>query len=295
MSEALGNCTLCYGGVLQSIDPSIALCECQACAFIFRNPRPTFDEIAEHYSRGAQYESWLAAEKARDAMWRRRLRKITRHRKGGSLLDVGAGIGQFLHVAQNNFKVEGTEISKSALRIGADKYGLALHNGSLEEIVDTALRERRFDIITLFHVLEHVPWPAATLAACTQLLVEGGLLVVAVPNDIGCWKRPLKDLLRFLGIRRFRSRGMFGLSKLELRELGSEIHLSHFTASVLQATLRRQGFQIQELGIDPFYVEVGARAAVHALLYVVCSMFRWISGVNIYDTIWVVAEKTTAT
>lgn len=291
MPEALNACTLCSNGLVQSLDPSIALCKCQACTFIFRNPRPTFGEIAEYYSRDTQYESWLAAEKARDAMWRRRLRKIAHHRTSGSLLDIGTGIGQFLHVAQETFRVEGTEVSESALRIGRDKYGLALHHGSLEEIADTILRERRFDIVTLFHVLEHVPYPVTTLAACRQLLVEGGLLVIAVPNDIACFKGPLKNLLRFLGIRRFSSRSMFGLAKLELNQPGSEIHLSHFTASVLEAALRRHGFQILELGLDPFYVAVGARAAVHTLLYAACSMFRRITSVNIYDTIWVVAEK----
>jgi SAM-dependent methyltransferase len=293
MPQALSSCTLCSSGLFQRLDPSIALCKCRACGLIFRNPRPTLGEIKEYYSRDAQYDSWLAAEKGRDAMWRRRLRKIVRHRGDGSLLDVGSGIGQFLQVARKTFRVEGTEVSESALQIGANRYGLALYRGSLEEISDTVLRERRFDIVTLFHVLEHVPDPATTLASCAQLLVDGGLLVVAVPNDIDCWKPLLKNLLRFLGVKRSRSHGMFGLQKLELDKPGSEIHLSHFTPSVLQAALRRRGFRVLDLGLDPFYVAVGARAAVHTLIYAACSMFCRISGVNIYDTIWIVAEKTT--
>ena len=291
MPEALSVCILCSSGPLHSVDPSITLCECQGCGFIFRNPRPTFAEITAYYSHDAQYDTWLAAGKERDAMWRRRLRKIVCHRSGGSLLDVGTGIGQFLDVARATFTVEGTEVSASALKIAADKFGLALHHGSLEGVIHTTLRDSRFDIVTVFHVLEHVPFPAETLAACARLIVDGGLLFVAVPNDIGCWKSLLKNFLRSLGIKRFRSCGRFGLRKLELNEPGNEVHLSHFTASVLQAALRRQGFRIRELGLDPFYAAVGARAAIHSLKYAACSILLRMTKLNIYDTIWIVAEK----
>lgn len=292
MPEVLSACILCSGGSLQSVDSSIALCKCQGCGLVFRNPRPTLEEITSYYSGEAQYDGWLAAGKARDAMWRRRLRKIARHRSGGSLLDIGTGIGQFLNLARATFKVEGTEVSASALKIAAERFGLALHHGTLDELADSALRDRQFDVLTLFHVLEHVPRPAATLSACTRLIVEGGLLIVAVPNDISCWKCPLKDLLRSLGIGRFKSSGRFGLRNLELIQPGNEVHLSHFTSSVLQSAFRRQGLRIRELGLDPFYAEVGARAAGHTLIYAACSAFCRITKVNIYDTIWIVAERT---
>ena len=140
MPEKLNACVLCLSSSLSGFDPSIALCKCHDCGLIFRNPRPTTEEITAYYSRDAQYDTWLAEGKARDVMWRKRLQKIVTHRSNGTLLDVGTGIGQFLNVAQVSFTVEGTEISASALRIAADKFGLALHHGSLEEIADTALR-----------------------------------------------------------------------------------------------------------------------------------------------------------
>jgi SAM-dependent methyltransferase len=185
-------------------------------------------------------------------------------------------------------------VSASALKIAARKYGLSLHHGSLEEIADTTLRDRQFDIVTLIHVLEHVPSPAATLAICRRLITDGGLLVVAVPNDTGSWKGPLKGVLRSLGIGRFRSRGIFGLQQLDLDEPGAEIHLSHFTPPVLETALRQQGFHVRELGLDPFFAAVGTRAAFHTLIYLTCSIFRSIAKRNLYDAIWIVAEKNYA-
>lgn len=291
MPETLSTCTLCSSGRLHILDGSIGLCKCQECGFVFRNPRPSFVEIKDYYSGDEQYGSWLTAEEARNAMWRRRLRKIARHRTGGSLLDVGTGIGQFLNVARTTFGVAGTEVSESAVKIAAEKYGLALNHGRLEEIADTVFGQSQFDIVTVFHVLEHVPCPATTLAACRRVLVEGGLLVVAVPNDIDCWRRPLENLLRLSGVRRFRSRGMYGLQKLELNAPGREIHLSHFTTGTLETSLEREGFRILDMGLDPFYAAVGARGALHTGIYAACSMVRLISSINIYDAIWAVAEK----
>lgn len=291
MPQNLYACILCSSNFLRSVDPSISLCECQDCGLIFRNPRPTFEEIAAYYSSDAQYDGWLAEERARDAMWRRRLRKIKSHIRSGTLLDVGSGIGQFLTVAQTSFVVEGTEISASALQIAADKFEIVLHHGSLEEVTETTLRGRRFDIITLFHVLEHVPYPALTLATCARIIADGGLLIVAVPNEIGSWRGVLKDLLRSFGIGRFRSLGKFGLRALDLKELGNEVHLSYFTCSVLETALQRHGFRLRELGLDPYYAASGMPAAVHLLKYAACSIVRHVTRINIYDALWFVAEK----
>ena len=291
MPEKLSACVLCSSSSLLGFDASIALCKCEDCGLIFRNPRPSMEEITAYYSRDAQYDTWLAEETARDVMWRKRLKKIATHRSNGTLLDVGTGIGQFLNVAQVTFTVEGTEISASALKIAADKFGLALHHGSLEEVAYTALRGRRFDIVTLFHVLEHFPYPDATLDTCARIIADGGLLVVAVPNDIWCWKSLLKDLLRSLGIRRFSSCGRFGLRALDLKrawQRGSSVTLYLFctgsgtSAPWVSNPRARAGSLLRGCG---------AAAAVHTLKYEVCSMLRRMTKINIYDALWLVAEK----
>jgi 2-polyprenyl-3-methyl-5-hydroxy-6-metoxy-1,4-benzoquinol methylase len=94
----------------------------------------------------------------------------------GRLLDVGAGDGQFLLAAQHaGFSVAGSEPS-TAGRTRAAARGL--------DVADApdAFRGQHFDVITLWHVLEHVADAGALLDALSDLLAPGGALVLAVPN-----------------------------------------------------------------------------------------------------------------
>ena len=117
------------------------------------------------------------------------------------LLDVGTGIGQFLHHARPHFTdVQGTEVSASAVRVAQEKYGLKVHQGRVEEM---GFPPESFNNITLFHVLEHVPDPADMVACCRNLLRADGVLAIAVPNDVLAWTSKLKKLGRNLGLGPF--------------------------------------------------------------------------------------------
>src|SRR5262245_23906702 len=103
-TEKLTECPVCLGHELKSLDQVASICQCSACGFIFRNPRPGLSEIAQYYSREAQYENWLAHEVSRNGLWVKRLRMLSRYGRRGRLLDVGAGIGQFLDVASDDYE-----------------------------------------------------------------------------------------------------------------------------------------------------------------------------------------------
>jgi len=292
--ERLTCCDLCCGESLSTVDSRISLCHCKDCGFVFRSPRPSADEIARFYSAGDHYDHWLAEERAFDALSRRRLRKVGNSRDGGRLLDVGCGIGQFLHFAQARFEVDGTEISASAVRIARDKYRLTIRQGTIEEI---DFGDRRFDLITMFHVLEHARSPSATLRRCADLLAPGGLIVIAVPNELRCWKAALKQALSSLGVGRFKHRGSYGLPPVSLEVPAADstirdLHLSHFTIDTLAKMLSRCGFVVLEESLDPLYAATGLTALWHGLNYEACRTVKTLSGRNIYDAIWVVARKT---
>lgn len=94
----------------------------------------------------------------------------------GSLLDVGAGTGEFCKVAiENNWKVEGVEPSEAALQFAKEK-GIKMYT-ELEDVVD-----KKYDIITLWHVLEHLPDLEKVIQKLSSLLKPDGVLIIAVPN-----------------------------------------------------------------------------------------------------------------
>ena len=93
-----------------------------------------------------------------------------------SILDIGAGTGDFLEYCRDNkYSVTGTEPSEAARRIAKQK-GIDLYK-SIEEISD-----KKFDVITMWHVLEHVPNLFECLEQLKDMLKEKGKLIIAVPN-----------------------------------------------------------------------------------------------------------------
>ena len=285
--ETLDACVLCGGSRIRLVDAATHFSACAECGAVFDSPRPVLEEIVAFYSKPGQYDEWVAAGPARDRLWRRRLAKMRRHAKAGSLLDIGAGIGQFLHHAARVFtKVDGTEVSASAIALAREKFGLSLREGSAEDI---DFGGARFDNITLFHVLEHVPAPRDLIRLCHGLLNPGGMLFIAVPNDIaslGSWKR---RLMRKLGMgKRY---GSYGLPPISLEGGMDEIHLTHFTAPVLKRFLENSGFEVADLSLDPFYAVSGKALIHHTAVYAACNALNRLTGSNVYGTLWAVAGK----
>jgi 2-polyprenyl-3-methyl-5-hydroxy-6-metoxy-1,4-benzoquinol methylase len=93
-----------------------------------------------------------------------------------TILDVGAGTGDFLKVCKNNnWKVLGIEPSLDARKV-AEKKGVYLKENLLD------INDQKFDVITLWHVLEHVEDLKDTIKKLNSLLKSEGTIVIAVPN-----------------------------------------------------------------------------------------------------------------
>jgi len=286
-TETVLGCNVCGSDRLQKIDSDFDFCRCDSCGYVFDSPRPSFAEISAFYSQAGKYDTWLNEERARDMMWKRRLKKLSRHSSKGYLLDVGTGYGQFLDLARPFFaEVSGTEVSESAVALAKEKYGLSLLAGQVEAL---DLPPQSLDTITLFHVLEHVPDPDKLVNVCHALLREHGILVIAVPNDVLAWTSKIKKLGKQLGLKSFQKFS----PQLGIPRAGTsrEIHLSHFTPAVLRLLLKGCGLQVMEESLDPYYASAGIRllldsvySALHLLLYAALK-------INRYDTIWMVARK----
>lgn len=123
---------------------------------------------------------------------------VDQHTRGKFLLDVGTGSGLLPQLARTRgYEVEGTDLSKHVSENVPVKAGFAIHQGAIEDIQFT----RKYDIITMLHVLEHTSNPLTTLQRCKELLTEGGFLVVVVPNYQSFDSR-LKDLMSAFRLKR---------------------------------------------------------------------------------------------
>ena len=218
--------------------------ECAGCGYRFVNPRPTQTAIAASYSDPHAYDHWLREEEGRELMWRKRLDLVERLAGGrrGRLLDVGAGIGTFLAQARDRgWVVSGTEVSESAIALARERHGLELAHGQLE---DAGLEDGSLEVVTLWHVLEHVPSPAVLLGTVHRLLAAGGMVVVAVPNDSDAMVLPRR-------MKRLLTRTSF--ERYQPVTPGQEVHLSHFRPQVLKRLLERTGFKTGRVSIDDHY------------------------------------------
>jgi SAM-dependent methyltransferase len=138
-------------------------------------------------------------------------------RRAGSLLDVGSGTGEVLLSArERGWRVQGVEPERTAATMARDR-GLPVTIASLE---DSGLPERSFDVVSAFHVLEHLPDSRAFLRTLARWARPGGFVVIEVPNFASVQRRRLAQ--RWTGLRP--------------RE-----HLVHFTPETLKATFAAAG------------------------------------------------------
>jgi 2-polyprenyl-3-methyl-5-hydroxy-6-metoxy-1,4-benzoquinol methylase len=151
-------------------------------------PKPSIDELASYYE-SPEYISHTDSKKSIIDKVYQIVKKYTLNQKlkllnsfntaSKNLLDVGCGTGDFLAICNTNgWNVIGVEPSESAKKLALKK----LDNTSKIHQNIFELENERFDVITLWHVLEHVPELEAYILQLKKLLKPNGVLVVAVPN-----------------------------------------------------------------------------------------------------------------
>lgn len=165
------------------------LVKCSGCGLIYLNPRPVHSGV-EGYG-GADYDPFVsvagprgltqrlfAAARHFTLAWKRNLVKRLVP-LGGRVLDVGCGTGEFLAALKPEYSTAGIEPEPTAAQWARERLGLNVVTGTLAE---AGLSETGFDLITFWHVLEHLPEPVQGLREAANRLAVGGRILVALPN-----------------------------------------------------------------------------------------------------------------
>ena len=153
---------------------------CASCGLVFLDPIPA--DIARYYTRDYYaIPSGKAALEGQAHAERMKVEIVRRHVPSGRLVEVGAGYGAFLQAASAaGYDVTGIEMDPASCEFIAGELGLPAVNST---DIDGELRRRRpWDVIALWHVIEHLEDWRATLVAAAETLAPGGVLVLAAPN-----------------------------------------------------------------------------------------------------------------
>jgi SAM-dependent methyltransferase len=214
--------------------PRFCVVRCRECNLFYTNPRPGpagmarfyYDGYAPHQPAPATQKKKLVCNKRRGMIckrpdWERGEIEPAGERR---LLDFGCGTGLFLRrMRDRGWQALGLDCSEKAVRYVLEELKLPALVGTLPHPV---LPPGSFDLVTLWHALEHVHRPLEVLGEVRNLLAPGGKVLVAVPN-IDC------PAFRWFGS------AWFGLDLPR--------HLTHFTPATLKKMLERAGFSVESM------------------------------------------------
>ena len=248
--ETIDQCPLCRSTTssvaLTTIDYTVSrehfsIRECAVCGFHFTSPRPEQSAIGKYYLSEEYISHAAKATGVKDRIYhlvrRRAIRSkhklIQKYHAAGSVLDVGCGTGDFLaYVQGRGYSTVGVEVSPEARSIAAAK-GL-----NVAETLESIPAKGQFELITMWHVLEHVPDPINTLEQLYERSTENVLLVIAVP-DHASWDS-----------------GHYGAG---WAAWDVPRHLSHFRREDMKLLFQKTGFEpveVRSMWFDAPYVSM---------------------------------------
>lgn len=165
---------------------SFAIVQCGKCNLLYTNPRPDAASLPDYYksdnyishtSKGNNLTNILY-KIARSYTLKQKYKMISSYHKKGSILDYGCGTGDLLkHFKNKGWTTAGIEPDSEARKLVKDK-GI-----EVTDELSQLSKQKTYDIITMWHVLEHVSELRSTIKQLKKLLSDDGVLFIAVPNS----------------------------------------------------------------------------------------------------------------
>ncbi|MDD8026163.1 MAG: class I SAM-dependent methyltransferase [Acidobacteriota bacterium] len=229
--------------------PGLTLWTCRDCGFVFSDrwsggfdPKKLYDSFYDQNEIVGRFHSPVEIVIRLFRLFR--AFKIWTIRPGArSILDIGSGRGFMLYYLKRFFgyrRAAGTQISRGACEFSRRTLGLEMYHDDLPEC---GLEGGSFEVVTLWHVLEHILDPEGYLEEIKRLLVPGGRLVVEVPNFLS-WTKAYTGL-DWLG-------------------LDPDYHVHFFTPEALTAALRKHGYRVRL--VHTFSLEYSAFISTQSLI-----------------------------
>lgn len=165
------------------------LWKCETCSFIFTHALEDEENIGKYYkseeyiSHSDKKKGFFAAlyQYGRKYMLKKKYKSISKFQKQekGKLLDIGSGTGHFIHFMQEKgWDVEGIEMDKNAREYSIKEFSLKVQDN--KALFNTEFEQK--DVISLWHVLEHLYEPEKYMQRILEILKDDGLLLIALPN-----------------------------------------------------------------------------------------------------------------
>lgn len=215
----------CYK-TIESFGHPVSYYLCQNCGFVYQNEAETIAKDKAFYEENYRTLYQDSEEPTAKDLRQQTLRALDQakflranHFAPKNVLDIGASTGLLLETFREEFGAEVTGVEPgNAYRATAEKRDIQMFS-SLESLRET--NREGFDLVTMMHVLEHLPDPLATLREIRQeLLTSNGALLIEVPNfyahdsyelaHLSCFTpHSLKEILRLAGyeVKAFRKHG----------------------------------------------------------------------------------------
>jgi 2-polyprenyl-3-methyl-5-hydroxy-6-metoxy-1,4-benzoquinol methylase/predicted RNA-binding Zn-ribbon protein involved in translation (DUF1610 family) len=221
------------------------LYKCDDCGFRFTQRFPVENEIGRYYAT-SDYISHSDTRKGlmnkvyhyvRSVMLEKKKEIVCRcaGKQRGRLLDIGTGTGYFINrMHQDKWDVEAVEKNEDARNFALTHFGLKVcGDEALSEWKDSS-----FDVITLWHVMEHLQSINEVWQTFGRLLKDDGTLIIAVPNCSSADADFYKSFWAAYDVPR---------------------HLWHFSSETMKGLAQKHGFELKEIlpmPFDAFYVSM---------------------------------------
>jgi len=197
MTQTDGNaetrCELCGGqdhSVVATVDRDghpLRTVACRGCGLVFSSPKPSSQELRDYYQRRYRVEYKATFEprpkhvvRAGRVAIHRVTRLVDLLKASDRAVDLGAGGGEVVFMLRAcGVDAIGVEPNEGYARFASEKLGLPVSHGFYE---DAQIPPGSVDLVTCFHVMEHVESPLDALARARSWLRVGGRMVVEVPN-----------------------------------------------------------------------------------------------------------------